>query len=164
LELRVNQELRLDLTMEVAKVSNISVDATILPPAELKKDSASLGTTIENRQVAGLPLDGRNFFELGLLVPGAAPAAPGSAGSVRGDFSFSVNGAREDGNNFARMVATSISNTYGVRPPLDAIREFEMLTSSDAIRSQPGRTVNVVHKSSTRNFHGSVLNFTKMVL
>jgi hypothetical protein len=42
----------------------------------------------------------RNFYELSLLVPGAVPPAPGSAGSVRGDFAFSVNGAREDANNF----------------------------------------------------------------
>ena len=93
LELQVNQNLRIDMTMEVATVG-FTADGVVLPPADLKKDSASLGTVIENRQVAGLPLDGRNFYELGLLVPGAAPAAPGSAGSVRGDFSFSVNGAR----------------------------------------------------------------------
>jgi len=164
LELRVNQELRADITMEVARVSIIAAHATIFSPNELKKDSTSLGTVIENRQVEGLPLDGRNFFELGLLVPGAAPAAPGSAGSVRGDFSFSVNGAREDGNNFLLDGVYNVDpklNTYGVRPPIDAIREFEMLTSSydAAFGRNPGAQVNVVLKSGSNDFHGSVFEF-----
>lgn len=132
IELRVNQDLRVDITLEVAKVG-VQVYGIIVPPDELKKDSASVGTVIENRQVAGLPLDGRNFYELSLLVPGAVPAAPGSAGSVRGDFAFSVNGAREDSNNFLLDGVYNVDpklNTFGVRPSVDAIREFEMLTSS----------------------------------
>ena len=164
LVLQVNQELRLNVVMEVARVSNVSIDAVIQPPADLKQDSASIGTVIENRQVSGLPLDGRNFYELTLLVPGAAPAAPGSAGSVRGDFSFSVNGAREDSNNFLLDGVYNLDpklNTFGVRPPVDAIREFEMLTSSyDAsFGRNPGAQVNVVLKSGTNELHGSLFEF-----
>ena len=164
LVLQVNQELRLDVVMEVARVSDATVDAVILPPANLKQDSASIGTVIENRHVGGLPLDGRNFYELSLLVPGAAPAAPGSAGSVRGDFAFNVNGAREDSNNFLLDGVYNLDpklNTFGVRPPVDAIREFEMLTSSyDAsFGRNPGAQVNVVLKSGTNEFHGSLFEF-----
>ena len=148
----------------MARASAISVDAVILLPADLKKDSAALGAVIENRQVDGLPLDGRNFYELTLLVPGAVPAAPGSAGSVRGDFSFSVNGAREDSNNFLLDGVYNVDpklNTFGVRPPVDAIREFEMLTSSyDAsFGRNPGAQVNVVLKSGTNSLHGSLFEF-----
>ncbi len=136
----------------------------LAPGTELKKESASLGTVIENRQVSGLPLDGRNFYELTLLVPGAAPAAPGSAGSARGDFAFSVNGAREDSNNFLLDGVYNLDpklNTFGVRPPVDAIREFEMLTSSyDAsFGRNPGAQVNVVLKSGTNELHGSLFEF-----
>ena len=160
--LSVNQELRVDASLLVGGMSHDfgSVEA----PNELKKDSASIGSLIESRQVEGLPLDGRNFFELGLLVPGAAPAAPGSAGSVRGDFSFSVNGAREDSNNFLLDGVYNVDpklNTYGVRPPVDAIREFEMLTSSydAAFGRNPGAQVNVVLKSGSNDFHGSLFEF-----
>ena len=94
---------------------------------DLKKDSSSIGTVIENRQVVGLPLDGRNFYELTLLVPGAAPAAPGSAGSVRGDFAFQCQrSAREDANNFLLDGVYNVDpklNTFGVRPSVDAINE-----------------------------------------
>ncbi len=162
--LRVNEERRVDVPLGVRSGDVIEVDITASNDAALKKDSASLGTVIENRQVEGLPLDGRNFFELSLLVPGAAPNAPGSAGSVRGDFAFSVNGAREDSNNFLLDGVYNVDpklNTFGVRPPVDAIREFETLTSTydAAFGRSAGAQVNVVLKSGTNDFRGSLYEF-----
>ena len=162
IELLVNQELRKDITLEIGEVTAGVIDAT--DEANLQKDTPSLGTVIENRQITGLPLDGRNFYELSLLVPGAVPAAPGSAGSVRGDFSFSVNGAREDGNNFLLDGVYNVDpklNTFGVRPSVEAIREFEMLTSTyDAsFGRNPGAQVNVILNSGSNDFHGNLFEF-----
>lgn len=162
-ELLVNQEKRVDATLEVGVISEeLIVSADDI--SNVKKDSASLGTVIDNRKVEGLPLDGRNFFELSLLVPGAVPAAQGSAGSARGDFAFSVNGAREDSNNFLLDGVYNVDpklNTFGVRPPVDAIREFEMLTSTydAAFGRSAGAQVNVVLKSGTNEFRGSLYEF-----
>ena len=162
-ELQVNQTQQLDITLEVGPLAVEVVNVTDTLPT-IRKDSAATGTVIENRQVVGLPLDGRNFYELSLLVPGAVPAAPGSAGSVRGDFSFSVNGAREDGNNFLLDGVYNVDpklNTFGVRPSVDAIREFEMLTSTyDAsFGRNAGAQVNVVLKSGSNRIHGSAYEF-----
>ena len=160
--LLVNQERRLDVEL---RISGPAINYDLVPdPVPLKKDSASLGTVIENRQITGLPLDGRNFYELSLLVPGAVPPAPGSAGSVRGDFAFSVNGAREDANNFLLDGVYNVDpklNTFGVRPSVDAIREFEMLTSTyDAsFGRNPGAQVNVILNSGSNDFHGSAFEF-----
>ncbi|HKG79616.1 MAG TPA: TonB-dependent receptor, partial [Pyrinomonadaceae bacterium] len=161
IDILVNQDQRLDITLGVSGPETI-IDST--GEAQLKKDSSSLGTVIENRQVTGLPLDGRNFYELSQLVPGAVPPAPGSAGSVRGDFAFSVNGAREDANNFLLDGVYNVDpklNTFGVRPSVDAIREFEMLTSTyDAsFGRNPGAQVNVILKSGSNDFHGSLFEF-----
>jgi hypothetical protein len=162
LVLRVNQDLRLDVRLEVGNIAEeIIVTA---PRTPLKKDTPSLSTVIENRQVAGLPLDGRNFLELSLLAPGAVPAAPGSAGSVRGDFAFSVNGAREDSNNFLLDGVYNVDpklNTFGVKPPVDAVREFELMTSAyDAsFGRNGGAQVNVVLKSGSNQFHGTAFEF-----
>jgi hypothetical protein len=161
--LNVNQELRVDVSLVVGQVATDS-NMIISRPSDLKKDSSSIGTVIENNQIVGLPLDGRNFYELTLLVPGAVPAAQGSAGSVRGDFAFSVNGAREDANNFLLDGVYNVDpklNTFGVRPPVDAIREFETLTSSydAAFGRGPGAQVNVVLKSGGNDFHGSLFEF-----
>jgi carboxypeptidase family protein/TonB-dependent receptor-like protein len=160
--LAVNQDVRLDPTLEVG---NITEQVVVPAPAiALRKDSPAIGTVIENRQVALLPLDGRNFLELSLLVPGASPSAPGSAGSVRGDFAFNVNGAREESNNFLLDGVYNVDpklNTVGVKPPVDAIREFEMLTSSydAAFGRNPGAQVNVVLHSGTNQFHGTAYEF-----
>jgi hypothetical protein len=161
-ELQVNQERRLDATLIPAGPDTIDINSE--DDAALKKDSPALGTVIENRQVTGLPLDGRNFYELSLLVPGAVPPAQGSAGSVRGDFAFSVNGAREDANNFLLDGVYNIDpklNTFGVRPSVEAIREFEMLTSTyDAsFGRNPGAQVNVILNSGSNDFHGSAFEF-----
>ncbi|HEX5601979.1 MAG TPA: carboxypeptidase-like regulatory domain-containing protein, partial [Pyrinomonadaceae bacterium] len=162
IELLVNQERRFNVDL---LPSGPAIDYEVLgEPVPLKKDSASLGTVIENSQITGLPLDGRNFYELSLLVPGAVPPAQGSAGSVRGDFAFSVNGAREDANNFLLDGVYNVDpklNTFGVRPSVDAIREFEMLTSTyDAsFGRNPGAQVNVILNSGSNAFHGSAFEF-----
>lgn len=162
IELGVNQDRRLDLTLDIGPLEEeVTIVADALP---LRKESAAIGTVIHNRQVSDLPLDGRNFFELGLLVPGAVPAAQGSAGSVRGDFAFSVNGAREDGNNFLLDGVYNVDpklNTFAVRPPVDAIREFEMSTSTyDATFGRnAGAQVNVIMKTGANGFHGSFYEF-----
>ena len=110
-----------------------------------------------------MPLDGRNFLELTLLAPGTVPAAQGSAGSVRGDFSFSVNGGREDFNSFLLDGADNVDpklNTTGVRPPVDAIQEFEVLTSTpDAAHGrQAASQISVVMKSGTNQLQGTALH------
>lgn len=160
--LRVNQELRLDVTMSVAGIQEAPVE--IVQSDLARRDSSGLGAVIENREIAGLPLDGRNFLELSLLVSGAAPAAPGSAGSVRGDFAFSVNGAREDAGNFLLDGVYNVDpklNTPGVRPPVDAVQEFEIVTNgSDASYGRSaGAQVNVILKSGTNSLHGTAYEF-----
>ena len=162
--LRVNQELRIDVTLEVGPIAEEVV--VTAPQAPLKKDSPAIGTVIENHQITGLPLDGRNFLELSLLVPGAVPAAQGSAGSVRGDFAFNVNGAREDSNNFLLDGVYNVDpklNTFSVKPPADAIREFEVLTSSyDAsFGRNAGAQINVVLKSGSNAYHGTAYEFLR---
>ncbi len=89
-ELQVNQDLWLRVPLTLGEVTEeIMVTAPLIP---LDTESAGLGAVIDRRQLGGLPLDRRNFLELSLLVPGAAPAPEGSASSLRGDFAFTVNG------------------------------------------------------------------------
>ncbi len=87
--LRVGQEIRNDITLEPGPPGE-EVVVTALQTL-VKLDSPSVGFVLENQQITGLPLDGRNFLQLSLLVPGTAPSAPGSPGSVRGEFTINVN-------------------------------------------------------------------------
>ncbi len=162
--IEVNQDARVDVSLETGLLTEEIV--VIGGATPLKQDGAAQGAVIDNSQVTGLPLDGRNFLELSLLVPGAAPSAQGSAGSVRGDFTFNLNGAREDSNNFLLDGVYNVDpklNTFGVKPPVDAIREFEVLASAfDAsFGRSAGAQVNIVLKSGTNRFHGAVYEFLR---
>jgi outer membrane receptor protein involved in Fe transport len=164
LTLGVHQQRRVDVALAIGPVtSEVQVSA---PVAEIRRDTAALGTVIEERQVLGLPLDGRNFLELSLLVPGTAPAAQGSAGSVRGDFAFTVAGGREDANGFQLDGVDNVDpklNTVAVKPAVDAIREFEVQTSSHEapIGRYAAGHVNVVVKSGTNEVHGTAYEFLR---
>ena len=162
ISLLVNHEVRIDVPLLPGKFTE---EITVTGTHELlKADSAAITTVLENRKITQLPLNGRNFYELSLLAPGVLPAAPGSAGSVRGDFAIHVNGAREDGNYFVLDGVYNSDpklNGVAVTPSVDAIREFEVLTSTyDAsFGRNAGAQVNVVLKSGTNQVHGTAYEF-----
>ena len=162
--LQVNQEIRIDIPLIAGRMSEV---IQVTGAAELlRTESAALGTTIENRLIQSLPLDGRNFFELSLLVPGAVSNAQGSAGSVRGDFAINVNGAREDGNSFLLDGVYNGDpklNAVGSTPPVDAIREFEVLTSTyDAsFGRNAGGQINVIVQSGSNTIHGTAYEYLR---
>lgn len=160
--LNVNQEVRLDVRLQPgARTEQVTVTGRA---DALSTDTSSLSTVVDTRTLRQLPLDGRNFYELSLLAPGTAPAAQGSAGSVRGDFAIHVNGAREDANNFLLDGVYNGDpklNGVGVTPPPDAIREFEVLTHTyDAsFGRNAGGQINVVLQSGSNSLHGTAWEF-----
>ena len=160
-ELAVRQDQRMDLPLALETFAVVDVRGSSVT---VERDSPALTTRIDNRLVTELPLDGRNFLELSLLAPGTAPAPQGSASSVRGDFALVVNGARED---FTGYLLDGIYNvdpklgTVGVRPPVDAIREFEVRTSTyDATFGRnAGGQINIVTHSGSNRFTGAAYEF-----
>jgi hypothetical protein len=158
----VGQDLRLDILLQPGgPKEEVLVTAS---PSLIEPDATDISAVIENRQIVNFPLDGRNLLELSLLLPGSAPGAQGSPGSVRGDFSANINGAREDSNNFILDGAFNNDpklNSIAINPPVDAIREFEILTSTyDASFGRSGGAqVNMSLKSGTNNFHGTAYEF-----
>ncbi len=162
LVLQVNQDLHLDIALSPGLPRQ---EVSVTAAAEvLKTESAGLGGVIDTTMIRGLPLDGRNFYELSLLLPGVLPSPQGSAGTVRGDFAVHVNGAREDANNFILDGVYNGDPKLGgvaTTPPVDAIREFEVLTSSyDAsFGRSAGGQINVVLQSGSNGLHGTAYEF-----
>jgi hypothetical protein len=133
-------------------------------PVPLIERGPTMRTLVDEQQIANLPLDGRNFLELALLAPGTSPAPQGSASSVRGDFSFSVNGAREDFNNYVLDGVYNVDPKLGtpaVRPPVDAIQEFEVATANyDAsFGRNGGAQINVLTRSGANRVSGTAYGF-----
>ena len=136
----------------------------------LQADSATVSSTVTAQAVRDLPLNGRNFVQLVQLVPGAneGPGNGLTSGARpddrRSTSSFSVNGQDDTLNNY---VVDGIDNnervigTIGVKPNVEGIQEITVQTNSYA--AEAGRTaggvVNIVTRSGTNNFHGSVYEF-----
>jgi hypothetical protein len=148
----------------LAVSTSASIVAVGEAPVPLVERGPAMSTLLDRQQVTNLPLDGRNFLELALLVPGTVPAPQGSASSVRGDFALSVNGGREDFNNYLLDGVYNIDPKLGtpaVRPPVDAIQEFEVATSNyDASygRNASGQ-INVLTRSGGNRITGTLYEF-----
>ena len=130
----------------------------------LETSQAAIGNVIPNRFIVSLPLNGRNFLHLLLLVPGAAPAAVGSPGSERGRFAFQTNGARESANSFLYdgvYAIDPILNSFSFAPPVDAVREFRIQTSNSeaGLGRNSGGQIAVAIKQGSNEFHGTAYEF-----
>jgi hypothetical protein len=162
--LAMNQEFWLQVPLQLGTmVQAVEVSAPFLP---VDRDTPALHTFIDERLITALPLDGRNVLELALLAPGTAPAPQGSASLSRGDFALSINGAREDFNGFVLDGVYNIDpklNTPGVRPPLDAVREYQVLTSTYDVSfgRNGGGQINVITKSGANRVSGTAYEFLR---
>lgn len=169
----VGDTARVDLSLPVGAVEESVTVRGEVPIVETTH--ATLGIVIDERRIVDLPLNGRNFTQLGTLIPGVVappPALGGQAGDATpGGFGattagFNVNGMRNQSNNFL-LDGTSNNDTFNtgfvLRPPPDAIQEFKILTHSYAAEygRNAGSVVNVVTRSGTNRFQGSAWEFNR---
>jgi hypothetical protein len=170
LKLDAGSRLRQDFNMALGATSQ-TVEVAGETPA-LVTDTATLSGFIGEKRVQDLPLNGRNFFQLADLAPGAneGPAAPLASGTRPDDrrqwasvavFSQSdtLNNIMVDGldNN-----EKSIGST-GIRPAVEGIAEFQVQTNDypAEVGKTPGAVVNVITKSGTNDFHGALYEFVR---
>ncbi len=133
----------------------------------IETTTTSLGTTVGDREVLDLPLNGRHFTQLGLLQPGVAPITAGlsqAGGSLRDGQAYAVNGQRPESNNFLIDGADNFNGVDGgfvLQPPVDAIAEFRILThtASAEFGHSTGSTTNIVTRSGTNGYHGALWEF-----
>ncbi|HTC93748.1 MAG TPA: TonB-dependent receptor [Terriglobales bacterium] len=129
----------------------------------------SLGKTVLEREILDLPLDGRNFTQLGVLQPGVVPLTPGLAeagGSLREGQAYAVNGQRPESNNFLIDGANNYNGVDGgfvLKPPVDAITEFRILThnASAEFGNSLGSTTNIITRSGSNTVHGALWEFLR---
>lgn len=162
LVLPVAQTVTVNLVMQVGTVTQtvqVTAEAPLLTTAD-----ATVGTVVNNTSVVTLPLNGRNFTELILLVPGSVPQ--GATFMVAGGRNFSVSGNRFEQNNFTLDGVynnETFFKQFAIQPSIDAIQEFKVQTNmADAEYGEAaGANVNVALKSGTNLVHGSVFEFLR---
>jgi outer membrane receptor protein involved in Fe transport len=155
--------VRLKLGAENALVE-VSADAALV-----QGTVSSLGQTVMEREILDLPLDGRNFSQLGLLQPGVVPLTPGlleAGGPARQNQAYAVDGQRPESNNFMIDGADNVSSVDGgfvLRPPIDAIAEFRILShnANAEFGRNTGSTTNIVTRSGSNSFHGAAWEFLR---
>jgi hypothetical protein len=164
-QLEVNQTARIDLTLELGAVTD---EVTVSGTAPiLQTENPTVGTVISGNTTVGLPLNGRNFQQLTLLIPGTITpnpsgfTGPGLQGGQGRPF---VNGNREQGNAFLLdgiSVDETIDNRIGYKPNIDALAEFKIETSNSSAEfgNVTGATVNATLKSGSNDLHGNVFEF-----
>lgn len=129
----------------------------------LEEKSVTLGQLMEEREIVQLPLNGRNYLDLGRLAGGAVP----SQGSRDQTFSaygntglqnaFLLDGARNE--NYLRGLDNRARDM--LRPTLDALSEFQVQTSnfSAEFGASAGAIITAITKSGTNQWHGSACDF-----
>jgi outer membrane receptor protein involved in Fe transport len=166
-------ERRVDVSLKPGAVtSQIVVQGETLPQIETTSDT--LGGTFETKQVEDLPINGRDYTRLLIMVPGAA-GEPNGAGDSPGSFGlFSVNGSRGRADNFL-LDGTDMNDGYRNDPainqggvfgapgtvlPLEAISELRVLSNFEAEYGRnSGAVVSIVTKSGTNQLHGSAYEY-----
>ncbi len=130
--------------------------------------SATVGHVVTAPTVQQMPLNGRHFTDLGLLVPGSvAPSQSGfSSRPIRGigTLAFNTAGNREESVAFLVNGVSTNNQTFGslvYEPPLGSIEEFKVDNSAIAAEHGhvSGAVVNLVTRSGTDQIHGDVFEF-----
>lgn len=166
LTLEVGRSVILDFKLRVGEITEVVIVDPAIPVVE--HTTTSVGQLINSRTIQNIPLNGRHFIDLGLLVPGSLTPpqnAPLSA-PVRGHGSFGIHtaGNREDGVNFQVNGITLNDLTLNVTtflPPLSSIQEFRIdnSTISAEYGRNSGAIVNIATRSGTNDFHGELFEY-----
>jgi hypothetical protein len=162
--LTVGTSQKLNISLEVGTPTQVIDVSSEAPLVETSRTETS--TTVSNRQVQDLPINGRNFLDFTLLTPGVVrdPTRSGdiSFGGQRGTSnSLLIDGS--DANNTFYGQSTGRSGTG--RSPYsfseDAVQEFQVNTNGYAaeIGRAGGGVINTITKSGTNDFHGDVFEF-----
>ncbi|HEY2471885.1 MAG TPA: carboxypeptidase regulatory-like domain-containing protein [Terracidiphilus sp.] len=156
--LAIDEHRALAFHLKVGSVS-ASVEVTEAP-AVLQSESAEVGTVIGHDAIVDLPLVGRDFYSLALLVPGVQTAV----GNNMNAFNFSVSGQREFSNSIQLDGIESTTNRtqdITVLPNVDSVEEFKVITAAynAEFGNASGGIVAIQTKAGTNQFHGDVFEF-----
>lgn len=164
----VGSQLVVDLTLPVGQTQQtVTVESSV---TQVETQSTAISSLVSPEQMVDLPLNGRNYEQLLNLAPGVTPVA-GGAGALYGNApSFSIAGARTEGEEFL-LDDTNMQDFWnhqagsaalGTSLGIEAIQEFTLLTNTYSAQfGGNGAVMNAVSKTGTNDFHGSAYEFLR---
>ena len=168
------------VTVEVAKtiLQNFQMDVGAISEQVLvssdvpiiESTTTSVGTVINQRTVQEIPLNGRHFVDLGLLIPGSV--TPPQNGFLtaplrgQGSFAFNTAGGREDTVNFminGVNLNDMVQNQITFQPSINTVQEFKVdnSTFSAEYGRNSGAIVNIATRSGNNDYHGEAFEFLR---
>jgi hypothetical protein len=173
IKIDANSAIRIEISLQIGAVSSIvQVKSDAL---RVETESTQMGVVIEGTKITSMPLNGRSYIDLLALQPGVSPYNGDSttsgvgATTLSGDQSNgsqSVNGGRVGSNGFMVNGANAeegVHNGAAMIPNLDSIAQFRIITNNFNAEygNYSGGQINVVTKSGTNQYHGSVFEFLR---
>jgi hypothetical protein len=152
----------IDLTMPLATVTEAITVTAASPVVEVQRSTVS--TTLNQKAIATLPINGRDFRDFALLAPGVQQTpglrSPLRFGGQQGDYSMlSVDGADMTNPFFAEYTGSLETKNFAISQ--EAVQEFEVLTNgfNAEFGRSTGGVINVVTKSGTNEMRGGGFAF-----
>ena len=157
---------RVDILLEVGDLTE-TIEVTAQAPL-LQTTEGSTATVMENRQILELPLNGRDYLQLARISAGVTPPARSGVAnrqgiSVGGSQATQVNFIIDGIDNNNQSIASQGGQKEAIKPQLDAIQEFKILTNSYSAEygRSMGGVVTMTTKSGSNAVHGSVFEFLR---
>ncbi|QEE31383.1 TonB-dependent receptor [Terriglobus albidus] len=165
----VNARQRIDVSLKTGSTSetvNVSAAATLL-----ETETSSRGQVIAEHEIENLPLNGRSYADLALLVPGVRKSLLENQSTSGREASYNVNGQRSAFNNF--LLDGLDNNSYGtsnqgfanenIPPSPDAVGEFRVETNNYSAEygRASGAVINASVRRGTNSFHGRAWEYNR---
>jgi len=172
-DLHVGENKVVNLDLQVGQVTEVVTVSSDAQPVETR--SGGLGSLISEKQVTELPLNGRNYAQLALMVPGVSPVTQAGAGGAFGTagtgldshVDMSVNGNQSNANMWTvdgvNNMDVGSNATLLVFPSIDSIQEFRVERNSFSAEygQAQGAVINLITKGGSNQFHGGAFEFIR---
>ena len=170
-DLHVAENKVVNLDLQVGQVSETVTVSSDAAPVETR--SGGVGSLISEKQVTELPLNGRNYAQLALMVPGVSPVTQAGAGGAFGTagtgldshVDMSVNGNQSNANMWTvdgvNNMDVGSNATLLIFPSIDSIQEFRVERNSFSAEygQAQGAVINLITKGGSNQFHGGGFEF-----
>jgi outer membrane receptor protein involved in Fe transport len=162
----VGANVRLDVNLAIGQIDQ-QIEVTSQAQV-LETSGATVGGTMQNQQIVDLPINGRDYARFSLLTPGAVLRSSEIAdltfdGLQSGNNQFSMDGIDATRVDEAYMSNGSERGARLLTGSLDTISEFKVQSGdySAEYGRASGAYVNIVTKSGTNQFHGTLFEFLR---